>query len=118
MQVPIDGREISFHDLAIKCNMYEPNLRRILRYAILYHRVFCERRAGYVTHSAASLLLAKDPVMYDTLGMMYDESWQAFARVGFLSSRVEDSIVPLTIANENRHATQCRGMTAKSLTKR
>ena len=61
--------------------MYEPNLRRILRYAILYHRVFQEPRAGFVTHSAASRLLVMDPAMFDTLGMMYDESWQAFARV-------------------------------------
>ena len=61
--------------------MYEPNLRRILRYAILYHRVFRESRAGYVTHSAASRLLVKDPAMFDALGLMYDESWQAFARV-------------------------------------
>ena len=61
--------------------MYEPNLRRILRYAILYHRVFREPRAGVVTHSAASALLVKHPAMFDTLGMMYNESWQAFARV-------------------------------------
>ena len=80
-KVPLDGKGISFQDLAEKCDMYEPNLRRILRYAILYHRFFQEPRAGFVTHSAASQLLVKDPAMFDALGMMFDESWQAFARV-------------------------------------
>ena len=81
-KVPMDGGEISFSALAEKCGMYEPNLRRILRYAILYHRVFSEPRAGFITHSAASALLVKDSATFDALGMMYDESWQAFARVG------------------------------------
>ncbi len=81
-KVPLDGSEISFGALAEKCKMYEPNLRRILRYAILYHRVFREPRAGFVAHSAASALLVKDPATFDALGMMFDESWQAFARVG------------------------------------
>ena len=80
-KVPLDGGPISFSALAEECNMYEPNLRRILRYAILYHRVFQEPRPGFVTHSAASALLVKDPATFDALGMMYDESWQAFARV-------------------------------------
>lgn len=79
--VPLDGRAISFKDLADKCDMYEPNLRRILRYAILYHRVFQEPRAGFVTHSAASRLLVEDPATFDTLGTLFDETWQAFARV-------------------------------------
>lgn len=61
--------------------MPEPDLRRILRYAILYHRVFQERREGLISHSAASRILATDSAMYDTLGMMFDESTQAFARV-------------------------------------
>ena len=80
-KVPMDGSEISYNALAEKCDMYEPNLRRIMRYAILYHRVFQEPRAGFVTHSAASALLVRDPAAFDALGMMYDESWQAFARV-------------------------------------
>lgn len=80
-KVPLDDMGISFKDLAERCEMYEPNLRRILRYAIVYHRVFQEPRAGFVTHTAASRLLVKDPAVFDTLGMMFDESWQAFARV-------------------------------------
>ena len=85
--VPTDGSEISFSALAEKCQLSEPNLRRIVRYAILYHRVFQEPRVGFVTHSAASILLVNDPATFDTLGMMFDESWQAFARVGFLQKK-------------------------------
>lgn len=73
--------------------MYEPNLRRILRYAILYHRVFQEPRAGFIAHSAASKLLVTDPETFDALGMMYDESWQAFARVILLCICNNDKIV-------------------------
>lgn len=81
-KVPLDGSEISFSALAEKCDMYEPNLRRIMRYAILYHRVFQEPRPGFVTHSAASALLVKNPAAFDALGLMFDESWAAWARVG------------------------------------
>ena len=84
-KVPRDG-DISYADLALRCELYEPNLRRILRYAIIYHRVFKEPRVGYVAHSAASLMLVENSAMMDALGMMYDESWQAFARVCKLSN--------------------------------
>lgn len=80
-KVPLDGGHISFSALAEQCSMYEPNLRRILRYAIIYHRVFQEPRPGFVAHSAASALLVKDPAAFDALGTMYDESWQAATRV-------------------------------------
>lgn len=80
-KVPLDGSEISFSTLAEKCDMYEPNLRRILRYAILYHRVFQEPRPGFVTHSAASALLVKNPAAFDALGLMFDESLAAWTRV-------------------------------------
>ncbi len=86
-KVPVQG-EISFEDLATKCKMYEPNLRRILRYAILYHRVFQEPKKGFVKHSAASRMLVDDPAMLDGLGMMFDESWQAFARVSMSTPMV------------------------------
>lgn len=78
--VPLDG-EISFHELAGLINMSEPNLRRIIRFAIAYHRVFREPQVGYVAHSAASRLLVTDVSSFDALGFMFDESVQAFARV-------------------------------------
>lgn len=76
--VPIHG-EISFSDLARKCGMTETNLRRIVRFAIAYHRVFREPRKGHVSHSAASRKLAEDANAKAGLGYMFDEVWQSFA---------------------------------------
>jgi len=69
-KVPLHG-EISFPELADKCNLYEPDLRRILRFAIIYHRVFQERNAGFVTHSAASRRLVDFPLAMDALGAQF-----------------------------------------------
>lgn len=80
-KVPLHG-EISFAELAVKCNLYEPDLRRILRFAMIYHRVFQERNAGFVTHSAASRRLVDFPLAMDALGAQFDEAWQGFAHVG------------------------------------
>lgn len=77
--VPIHG-EVSFPDLARQCGMSETNLRRIIRFAIAYHRVFQEPRKGYVSHSAASRKLAEDANAAAGLGYMFDEVWQSFAR--------------------------------------
>lgn len=76
--VPIRG-EISFPNLATKCGLSETNLRRIVRFAIAYHRVFQEPRKGHVSHSAASRKLAEDANTKACLGYMFDEVWQSFA---------------------------------------
>ena len=76
--VPIHG-EISFPNLATKCGLSETNLRRIVRFAIAYHRVFQEPRKGHVSHSAASRKLAEDANAKACLGYMFDEVWQSFA---------------------------------------
>ncbi len=80
-KVPLHG-EISFPELAGKCQLYEPDLRRIIRFAIVYHRVFQERNAGFVSHSAASRRLVDFPLAMDALGAQFDEVWQGFAHVG------------------------------------
>jgi hypothetical protein len=79
--------QITYTELAQKCGLQENNLRRIIRYAIAYHRVFLEPEQDFVAHSAASRLLVDDPTAFDTLGMMFDESWQAFARVCVCSNK-------------------------------
>ena len=76
--VPIHG-EISFPNLATRCGLSETNLRRIVRFAIAYHRVFQETRKGHVSHSAASRKLAEDANAKACLGYMFDEVWQSFA---------------------------------------
>lgn len=73
---------MSFADLAALVPLHEHDVRRIIRYAIAYHRVFCEPEPGFVAHSAASRLLAENSSMHDALGMLFDESWPAFAKVG------------------------------------
>ena len=76
--VPIHG-VISFHNLAAKCGLSETNVRRIVRFAIVYHRVFQEPRKGHVSHSAASRKLAEDANAKAGVGYMFDECWQSFA---------------------------------------
>lgn len=82
-KVPIHGK-ISFLDLASKCDIYELDLRRILRFAMVHHRVFIEPEKGFVAHTAASRILAENSGVYDGLGVMFDECWQSMAQVGTL----------------------------------
>ena len=79
--MPIGG-EISFEDLAKQCNLQMIDVRRLLRFAMVYHRVFQEKRPGYVSHSAASRNLAEEPQAMMGLGLMFDEGTQAYAKVG------------------------------------
>ena len=78
-KVPIHG-EISTVELARLCGINEPDLRRILRFAISHHRIFLEPRKGMTTHSAASRRIAEDSVTRDGLGLQFDDAWQSFAR--------------------------------------
>lgn len=76
--VPLDG-SISFEELAPKVGLKQSDLQRTLRFAIVYHRVFQEKKLGVVSHSAASRLLVEDPGAMAGLGFMFDECYQAFA---------------------------------------
>ncbi|TEY87529.1 hypothetical protein BOTCAL_0001g00550 [Botryotinia calthae] len=78
-KVPIGG-EISFKDLAEQCDLYEPDLRRIIRFAISFHRIFQEPRRGFVTHSAASRKLAEDQDFHDALGLVFNEFVPSYGR--------------------------------------
>lgn len=78
--VPETG-SISYDDLSLRTGLKTPHLKRILRFAMVHNRCFLETEDNRVSHSAASLLLRQDSDMKDTVGMMFDESWQAFARV-------------------------------------
>jgi hypothetical protein len=70
-----DGKdEVSFEELAAKCGLNEPELRRLLRHAMAY-RIFCEPRKGYVAHTAASKQLANNPLMRAWLGFATEELW-------------------------------------------
>ncbi|KAL9598141.1 MAG: hypothetical protein Q9219_004697 [cf. Caloplaca sp. 3 TL-2023] len=78
-KVPLHG-EISFVELAKACDIYEPDIRRILRFAMAHHRVFREPRKGMVAHSAASRRLLEDESSRAALGLMFEDSVPSFTR--------------------------------------
>lgn len=78
-KIPLEG-DISFADVAKKCHLYEPDIRRILRFAMIYHRTFREPRQGFVAHTAASRQLATNSHVRDGIGLMFDDFWPSFAR--------------------------------------
>ncbi|TVY47475.1 O-methyltransferase [Lachnellula occidentalis] len=78
-KIPVGG-SISFQDLADQCSLYEPDVRRIVRFAIAHHFVFREPRKGFVAHSAASRRLVDTQGARDGLGVMFDDCYQSFGR--------------------------------------
>lgn len=89
-KVPPIG-EISYHDLAQACGIEESVLRRVVRFAIVHHHIFHEKREGYVSHSAASELLADSEDAISGVGLMFDATYQGFARVSRLMSHQGDT---------------------------
>jgi hypothetical protein len=83
-KVPLES-PISFSDLSKECGIQELDLRRILRYAMCWHRAFCEPKKGFVAHTAASRLLRGDERARDMAGLMFDGCWQGMARVSSVS---------------------------------
>ena len=80
-KVPLNG-DISFTELAKQCGVEEPDMRCIVRFTIVHHRTFCEPRIGHVAHTAASRQLAENEHLRDGIGLMFDDFYQSFARVG------------------------------------
>lgn len=78
--VPV-GSTISFRDLAEKSGLREQDVKRIVRYTAVYHRLFHEPKKGIVAHTAASKLLAENPVADHLMGLAFDECWPAHNRV-------------------------------------
>ncbi|KAL5341993.1 O-methyltransferase-like protein [Aspergillus crustosus] len=76
--VPVHG-EVSFAELASKTGLSEHNIRRILRYAMVFHHAFREPREGFVAHTAASRRLREDPILMAGVGYISDEIWPSFA---------------------------------------
>jgi len=78
--VPKEG-SISFYDLADKCGILEHDLRRVIRYTAIHHRVFCEPKDGFVAHTAASKILADNEKIQNLMGLTFAECWPAHSRV-------------------------------------
>ncbi|KAF2092951.1 S-adenosyl-L-methionine-dependent methyltransferase [Rhizodiscina lignyota] len=81
-QFPI-GEEISYSELADRCDLYEHDLRRLIRYAIVRYRVFKEARKGYIQHTAASKLLAESTSIQNVMALIFEETWPANAKSGY-----------------------------------
>jgi hypothetical protein len=66
------GEEISFHELAQRCNIDMNQLQRLLRMATS-NNIFVEPRKGVLAHTAISKLLAEDTLMNEWVGLVCDE---------------------------------------------
>ena len=75
-KVPLDG-DISFVELGKLCDVYTPDLKRILRFAMCYYHAFREPRKGYVCHTASSRAIVESQSVKDELGIMFEECWPA-----------------------------------------
>lgn len=84
---PVES-EASFEHISAACGLNVIDTRRIMRHAMTNH-IFHEVRPGIVAHTAASKLLATDPLVADFVGIGCEERFQAaaYVRESFLSAR-------------------------------
>lgn len=73
--------QATYKEISGACGITEPFARRILRSAMANH-LFRELTPGIVVHTAASKVLAENPLMHQWLGMVSEEMWPAATRVG------------------------------------
>ncbi|TGJ84797.1 hypothetical protein E0Z10_g3946 [Xylaria hypoxylon] len=78
-KVPKEGT-ISFTELAKATDLHVNDLKRIMRYAMSFHRLFVEPQEGFVAHSAGSKKLATDEIVRAGLGQSFNEFYGSFAR--------------------------------------
>lgn len=76
---PTDKNEASI-EISQASGLNVQVVRRILRHAIAYH-IFREPRKGFVAHTAASKLLATDPLLNDCVGFITEEMWPSATKV-------------------------------------
>lgn len=93
--------DISYKQLAERCGILEHDLKRCLRYAMTFHRVFREPRKNFVAHTAASRLLAEDRVTFEGVRLRCNECWPACARsADAIQIRSQDpNITAFSLAN-------------------
>ncbi|KAK5166472.1 uncharacterized protein LTR77_008015 [Saxophila tyrrhenica] len=70
-KVPLEG-DISFADLSKSTGIDQDVLTRLLHYGIL-HRIFQEKRPGYISHSVLSKLMRDDQGMQNLVGMIQED---------------------------------------------
>lgn len=84
---PYGKDRATYKEISSACGITEPVVRRILRSAMANH-VFRESSPGVVAHTAASKVLAENPLMRQWLGMVSEEIWPAATRVGDCQNNV------------------------------
>ncbi|KAI0898721.1 S-adenosyl-L-methionine-dependent methyltransferase [Annulohypoxylon nitens] len=75
--VPSDG-DISMADLANKAQLDSDRVSRIVR-MLITHRIFEEKRPGFVSHSTTSLVLLEDDDVRSAVHYTFDEMLKAIA---------------------------------------
>ncbi|KAI0376103.1 putative O-methyltransferase [Hypomontagnella monticulosa] len=88
-KVPMEGT-ISFTELAEATDLHVNDLKRIIRFAISFHRLFVEPQEGFVAHSAGSKKLASDDIVRAGLGQTFDEFYGSYARTADALDRFKD----------------------------
>lgn len=91
--LPPGSKEVSFAEISSTSGVEEQMVRRILRHAAAHH-IFQEPRNGFITHTAASQILAVNPEMRQWVGMMTEEMWPAATKACFekSSSQFADNV--------------------------
>ncbi|KAL4963166.1 S-adenosyl-L-methionine-dependent methyltransferase [Aspergillus stella-maris] len=77
--IPLDSA-ISYTELALKANVNEDTLKRMIRHAMT-NRLFIEPSPNHVAHSASSALLVKSQALKDWVGYCSEETYPASAKV-------------------------------------
>ncbi len=96
------GESSTFEAISQFSGLNVMNARRIVRHAIINHRVFQENKPGVITHSGLSAVLASDEVVRNALIVGLDEFWPAGIKVtisiGFTSqtSRIYTNVTTKT----------------------
>ncbi|KAH9909710.1 putative O-methyltransferase [Xylariomycetidae sp. FL2044] len=88
-KVPLEGT-VSFAELAQATDLRTSDIKRILRFAMSFHRLFVEPREGFVAHSAGSRKLATDDIVRAGLAQTFDEFYGSFARTADALDRFKD----------------------------
>ncbi|KAL5343834.1 O-methyltransferase-like protein [Aspergillus crustosus] len=76
--VPMNN-SISYNDLSQKCGIHVFELKQVIRFAIVFHRLFKEEKKGFVSHSVESRILVEDEIVKAGIGQ-FDEFYGCFAR--------------------------------------
>ncbi|KAI1211540.1 S-adenosyl-L-methionine-dependent methyltransferase [Annulohypoxylon truncatum] len=75
--VPPDG-DISINDLANKASLDLDRVSRVVR-LLITHRIFQEKRPGYISHSTSSLVLLEDEEVRSAVHYTFDEMLKGIA---------------------------------------